>query len=167
MSKGSHREDTIHQSKSSAFGRTDFFVGVSVQAQVLQLLSDLRSSLNLTYIFISHDLGIVRNVSEKILVMYLGKIVEAGPTERVIDEPLHPYTELLIDSMFVPDPSLGMRKPSILGEPNVSADKGCRFKNRCPFSTRECEFYDMNLIEVSEDRFVSCIRWKEINRWLS
>lgn len=136
---------------------------VSVQAQVLQLLSELRFSLNLTYIFVSHDLGVVRNVSERILVMYLGKIVEAGPTERVIDEPLHPYTKLLIDSMFVPDPSLGMRKLSILGEPSFSVDKGCRFKNRCPFSIKECEFYDMNLIEVSEDRFVSCIRWKEVS----
>lgn len=140
---------------------------VSVQAQVLQLLNELRFNLNLTYIFVSHDLGVVRNVSEEILVMYLGKIVETGPTERVIDEPLHPYTKLLIDSMFVPDPNLAMRKPSILGEPSVNVNKGCNFKDRCPFSTRECEFYDMNPIRISEDRSVSCIRWEEVNRWSS
>ncbi|MCS7174975.1 oligopeptide/dipeptide ABC transporter ATP-binding protein [Pseudothermotoga sp.] len=136
---------------------------VSVQAQVLQLLNELRYKFNLTYIFVSHDLGVVRNVSETILVMYLGKIVEVGPVERVIDEPIHPYTKLLIDSMFVPDPNLEMRKPSTFGEPSTAVNEGCKFRSRCPFSIKECGFYDMNLIKVSENRFVSCIKWKEVS----
>lgn len=138
---------------------------VSVQAQILKLLSELRQNLHLSYIFVSHDLGVVRNVAERILVMYLGKLVEVGPAEEVMDRPIHPYTKLLIESVFYPDPNVEMKKPVALREPDGYTNTGCNFKNRCVFATRDCESYDMRLIEVSPERFVSCIRWKEVNSW--
>jgi len=140
---------------------------VSVQAQVLKLLNELRQTFHLTYIFVSHDLGVVRNVAETVFVMYLGKIVEVGPTEKVIDRPLHPYTKLLIESIFYPDPDAEMRKPAIMSEAGMTVNGGCRFKTRCPFSTKECESYDMEAFEVSKDRSVSCIKWEEVAEWSS
>lgn len=89
---------------------------VSVQAQVLKLLNELRQTFHLTYIFVSHDLGVVRNGAERVFVMYLGRIVEIGPTEEVIDQPLHPYTKLLIESIFYPNPNVEMKKPAIVEE---------------------------------------------------
>lgn len=140
---------------------------VSVQAQVLKLLNELRQTFHLTYIFVSHDLGVVRNVAEKVFVMYLGKIVEVGPTEKVIDQPLHPYTKLLIESIFYPDPNVEMKKPAIVDEVGATMNTGCRFKSRCPFSTKECEIYDMKSLEASRDRSVSCIKWEEVGKWSS
>jgi len=140
---------------------------VSVQAQVLKLLNELRQTFHLTYIFVSHDLGVVRNVAEKVFVMYLGKIVEVGPTEKVIDQPLHPYTKLLIESIFYPDPNVEMKKPAIVDEVGATMNAGCRFKSRCPFSTKECEIYDMKPLEASRDRSVSCIKWEEVGKWSS
>jgi len=140
---------------------------VSVQAQVLKLLNELRQTFHLTYIFVSHDLGVVRNVAERVFVMYLGKIVEVGPTEKVIDQPLHPYTKLLIESIFYPDPNVEMKKPAIVDEVGATMNAGCRFKSRCPFSTKECEIYDMKPLEASRDRSVSCIKWEEVGKWSS
>jgi len=140
---------------------------VSVQAQVLKLLNELRQTFHLTYIFVSHDLGVVRNVAERVFVMYLGKIVEVGPTEKVIDQPLHPYTKLLIESIFYPDPNVEMKKPAIVDEVGATMNAGCRFKSRCPFSTKECEIYDMKSLEASTDRSVSCIKWEEVGKWSS
>ena len=140
---------------------------VSVQAQVLKLLNELRQTFHLTYIFVSHDLGVVRNVAERVFVMYLGKIVEVGPTEKVIDQPLHPYTKLLIESIFYPDPNVEMKKPAIVDEVGATMNAGCRFKSRCPFSTKECEIYDMKSLEASRDRSVSCIKWEEVGKWSS
>ncbi|WP_448515887.1 oligopeptide/dipeptide ABC transporter ATP-binding protein [Pseudothermotoga sp.] len=140
---------------------------VSVQAQVLKLLNELRQTFHLTYIFVSHDLGVVRNVAERVFVMYLGKIVEVGPTEKVIDQPLHPYTKLLIESIFYPDPNVEMKKPAIADEVGTTMNAGCRFRSRCPFSTRECEIYDMKPLEASRDRYVSCIKWEVVGRWSS
>jgi len=140
---------------------------VSVQAQVLKLLNELRQTFHLTYIFVSHDLGVVRNVAERVFVMYLGRIVEIGPTEEVIDQPLHPYTKLLIESIFYPDPNVEMKKPAIVEEVGTTMNAGCRFKSRCPFSTKECEIYDMKPLEASRDRYVSCIKWEVMERWSS
>ncbi|WP_052463535.1 oligopeptide/dipeptide ABC transporter ATP-binding protein [Thermotoga caldifontis] len=138
---------------------------VSVQAQILRLLNELRQNLHLSYIFVSHDLGVVRNIAERVLVMYLGKLVEIGPTEEVMDHPMHPYTKLLMESVFYPDPNVEMRKPVTLKESDGYTGTGCNFKNRCVHATRDCEDYDMSLVEVSPERFVSCIRWKEVNSW--
>lgn len=113
---------------------------VSVQAQVVNLLDDLREELNLTLIVIAHDLSIIRHISDRIAVMYLGKIVEMGPVEEVFCNPRHPYTRALLSA--IPEPNVGQHKPliSLLGEtpsPTVSI-RGCRFNNRCQFANDIC-----------------------------
>ena len=115
---------------------------VSVQAQVLNLMKDLQAELGLSYLFISHDLAIVQYMADRIGVMYLGRIVEEGPAKEVVENPKHPYTKALIDSIPVPDPEFSHDERSIklTGEPPsaVNPPKGCRFRPRCPFAGEEC-----------------------------
>ncbi len=106
---------------------------VSVQAQILNLLQDLREELNLTYIFISHDLSVVEYMADYVAVMYLGRFVEVGPAKRVLSEPKHPYTQALLDSILTPDPHLGLPEINLgAGFPDpLNPPSGCRFHPRC------------------------------------
>lgn len=114
---------------------------VSVQAQVLNLMRRLQAENDLTYVFISHDLSVVRYMSDRIAVMYLGKIVETGPASQVVDHPLHPYTQALVDAIPVADPDRRVQDRVVLsGEPGsaVNPGPGCRFADRCPFVREKC-----------------------------
>ena len=116
---------------------------VSVQAQVLNLMKDLQAELGLSYLFISHDLAVVQYMADRIGVMYLGRIVEEGPAKEVVENPKHPYTKALIDSIPVPDPEFSHddRAIKLTGEPPsaVNPTEGCRFRPRCPFAGEECK----------------------------
>ena len=112
----------------------------SVEAQVLNLLRALKRQFNLTYVFISHDLGVVRYISDRVLVMYLGRVVELGPVDAVFEEPRHPYTRALLASRPSMDPSRRIEEPPITGDPPNPIDppSGCRFHTRCPFAEPVC-----------------------------
>jgi peptide/nickel transport system ATP-binding protein len=134
---------------------------VSVQAQILNMLKDLQRRLGLTYLFISHDIGAVRYMSDRIAVMYMGKIVELGPADAVIKEPLHPYTQALISALPVPDPKTARSRKVILlqGEPPspINPPPGCRFYPRCPVAIKgKCDREEPALREVKNGRFVAC-----------
>ena len=120
---------------------------VSVQAQVLNLMKDLQQELGLSYLFISHDLAVVQYMADRIGVMYLGRIVEAGPASEVVKNPKHPYTKALIDSIPVPDPEFKHDENAIklTGEPPsaINPPEGCRFRPRCPFAGEECKVQPM------------------------
>ena len=120
---------------------------VSVQAQVLNLMKDLQQELGLSYLFISHDLAVVQYMADRIGVMYLGRIVEEGPAREVVNNPKHPYTKALIDSIPVPDPEFVHDESAIklTGEPPsaVNPPEGCRFRPRCPFAGEECKMQPM------------------------
>lgn len=131
---------------------------VSVQAQILNLLEDLRGDLDITYVFISHDLSVVRHISERIGVMYLGKLVEMGDTETLFDQPLHPYTQALLSA--IPVPEVGHNRKQIILEGTVpdpvNPPAGCRFHTRCPFVQDVCRITEPPLIEVRPGRQVAC-----------
>jgi peptide/nickel transport system ATP-binding protein len=113
----------------------------SVEAQVLNLLRALKRQLNLTYVFISHDLNVVRYISERVLVMYLGRVVELGPVDEIFERPLHPYTRALLASRPSMDPARRIEEPPIVGDPPNPIDppSGCRFRTRCPLAEPVCE----------------------------
>jgi len=138
---------------------------VSVRAQVLNLLKDLRASHNLAYLFISHDLGVIRHIADRVVVMYLGVVVETGPASDVLDHPAHPYSRALIAAVPVP---LGeKRKQNILrGDIPSSASPpcGCRFHTRCPYAIEACKAAPPPLkpLTPTSARLVACIRKNEI-----
>ena len=113
----------------------------SVEAQVLNLLRALKRQLNLTYVFISHDLNVVRYISDRVLVMYLGRVVELGPVDEIFERPQHPYTKALLASRPSMDPARRIEEPPIVGDPPNPIDppSGCRFRTRCPFAEAVCE----------------------------
>ena len=124
---------------------------VSVQNQILNLLKELKTSRKLTYLFISHDLSVVRYLADRVCIMFLGKICELGPTEEVYLHPKHPYTRFLLDAVPEPDPSLRGKEIRLLkGEPPSPADppSGCRFRTRCPYATERCATEEPALREI-------------------
>ncbi len=136
---------------------------VSIQAQVVNLLEDLQNQLNLTYLFIAHDLSMVRHICDRVAVMYLGKIVELGDTDEVYDNPQHPYTQSLLSAVPVPDPEVELqRKRVILGgdvPSPATPPTGCNFNTRCPVEFGLChEEPDPVLEEVRPGHFVACHR---------
>jgi len=131
---------------------------VSVQAQIINLLDELQVQRGLTYLFISHDLGVVQHISDRICVMYLGKLVETGPAEAVFDSPLHPYTQALISAISVPDPTVRRQRivlPGNVPSP-VNPPPGCRFHTRCPLAQERCRVEIPALRQVSEGRSAAC-----------
>lgn len=131
---------------------------VSVQSQVLNLLKDIQAQYGLTYLFISHDLSVVRFISNRVCVMFLGKVCEIGDSETIYQNPLHPYTRFLINAIPVADPHLrGEEKQLLQGEiPSpINPPKGCRFHTRCPYATERCRTEEPKLREV-EGRMVAC-----------
>jgi len=132
----------------------------SVQAQVVNLLDDLQDQLQLTYVFIAHDLGIVRQVADRIAVMYLGKIVELSPAEELHQRPIHPYTEALFSAVPIPDPDQSDRRRQIVLEGDVPSPitppKGCRFHPRCAYATEICGREEPPLIPHEPGHLAAC-----------
>lgn len=132
---------------------------VSVQAQILNMLRDLQSQRKLTYLFISHDLSVIRYMANRVAVMYLGKIVELAKVDELFEEALHPYTQMLLSSVPVPDPKIARskKKVELKGEPPspINPAKGCRFFSRCPQATSKCK-EEPKLLEVIKGHYVAC-----------
>jgi len=133
-------------------------VDVSVRAQLLNLFEDLRKDLNLTYLFISHDLSVVECIADRVAVMYLGKIVELGDTEDLYNNPLHPYAKALFASIPIPDPTVKRKRIMLTGEvPSpVNPPKGCRFHPRCPEAMEICAQKEPILKDVGNNHFIAC-----------
>jgi oligopeptide transport system ATP-binding protein len=135
---------------------------VSIQAQIMNLLDRLRREKNLTYLFISHDLRAVRHVSDRLAVMYLGKIVELGESCAIYENPLMPYTRALISAVPVPDPKIESARRRIVLEGDVPSPinppSGCHFHTRCPFAIEACRRVEPQLAEIKPNHFAACIR---------
>jgi len=132
---------------------------VSVQAQVLNLLADLREKFNMAYLFISHDLSVVRHISDRVAVMYLGRIVESASRDDLFDNPAHPYTEALLTALPVADPKAKTKKIVLEGDPPSPSKppSGCHFHPRCPIKRKECETAQQELKEISPGHSVACM----------
>jgi oligopeptide/dipeptide ABC transporter ATP-binding protein len=131
---------------------------VSVQAQIINLLEDLKTLHGLTYLFISHDLNVIHHISDRIGVMYLGKLVESGPAQAIYDSPLHPYTQALFGA--IPLPKVGKERKLVVLEGSVPSPiqppPGCRFHTRCPLAAEICSEQVPELRQVSVGRFAAC-----------
>jgi len=138
---------------------------VSVQAQVINLLQDLQEQLGLTYVFVAHDLSVVRHISDTIAVMYVGKIVESGTVADIFANPKHPYTSALLQSVPIPDPRARKARFVLEGEVANPANppSGCYFHPRCPHKVEKCVTETPQLEEIESNHFVSCHRAKELD----
>ena len=131
---------------------------VSVQAQILALLAELKARRGLSFVFISHDLGVIRYFCQRVVVMYLGRVIEEGPASDLLDKPLHPYTDLLRRSSPVPDPEAAIEMKLQEGEPPspINPPKGCHFHPRCPHAFDRCRVEAPKLLEVTPGRKAAC-----------
>jgi len=131
---------------------------VSIQAQILNLLKKLQNQFQLTFLFISHDLSVVRHISDRVMVMYLGKVVEIAEKKALFESPLHPYTRALLSSIPVPNPVVKSERILLKGDVPSPIDppSGCRFHTRCPFATKKCKAEEPALRGLGKNHFVSC-----------
>ena len=131
---------------------------VSIQAQIINLLNELQEKHNLTYLFISHDLSVVEHISDTVGVMYLGNLVEYGPTDSIFKNPLHPYTQALLSAVPVPDPDAKMNRIVLEGSIPSPANppKGCKFHTRCSKCMECCKTVPPKMVEIEKDHFVVC-----------
>jgi oligopeptide transport system ATP-binding protein len=140
---------------------------VSIQAQIINLLAQLSRDMRLTLIFIAHDLSVVKHISDRIAVMYLGKIVELGPAADVFERPLHPYTKALVSAVPIPDPVREKKRQRIIlaGDPPspMNPPAGCSFHPRCPYAVEKCSQAVPPLESFNSTRQAACIRMREIN----
>lgn len=137
---------------------------VSAQAQILRLLADLRQALGLTMLFITHNLNVVKMIANRVCVMYLGKIVETGPTDLVFKSPAHPYTRLLLASVPIPNPleRSNWDLPNFEPPSGLNKPKGCAFHSRCPYAVALCENTTPHLVDAGANRQAACFRLSEI-----
>lgn len=135
---------------------------VSIQAQIMNLMEHLQTDKNLTYLFISHDLRAVRHVSDRVAVMYLGKIVELSEAKEIYKEPLHPYSKALISAVPVPDPEIEATRERVILKGDVPSPinppRGCHFHTRCQYVVPKCKMEEPNLVEIKPKHFVACTR---------
>jgi oligopeptide transport system ATP-binding protein len=135
---------------------------VSIQAQIMNLLDRLRREKKLTYLFISHDLRAIRHVSDRVAVMYLGKIVELAPAKEIYAQPLMPYTKALISAVPVADPKIELTRRRVVLEGDVPSPidppRGCRFHTRCPYAIDACREVEPQLVQIKPNHFAACIR---------
>jgi oligopeptide/dipeptide ABC transporter ATP-binding protein len=137
---------------------------VSVQAQVLNLLLELQRKLHLTYLFVAHDLSVVKHITDRVVVMYVGKIVETAPTAMLFYQPKHPYTAALLSAVPVPDPRVRSKMTPLEGDVPSPANppSGCYFHPRCPYAIDLCSTQTPILEEISPKHYVSCHRAHEL-----
>ncbi|MEM3696863.1 MAG: ATP-binding cassette domain-containing protein [Candidatus Bathyarchaeia archaeon] len=133
-------------------------IDVSLRAKILELMMQLKEELNLTYIFITHDLAVAKYISNKVAIMYLGKIVETGLKETIFSEALHPYTIALLSAIPVPNPKVKRKYMELKGEvPSpINPPSGCRFHTRCPYKNTKCSVEEPELVDVGKGHYVAC-----------
>ena len=138
---------------------------VSIQAQILNLMLDLQDKYDLTYMFITHDLSVVKYISKNILVMYLGQVVEQSATKELFDNPLHPYTKALLSAVMVPDVHTPMNRIALNGELSspINPKPGCRFASRCIYAKENCSQVTPELRQIKDGHVVACHYVEEIN----
>ena len=133
---------------------------VSIQAQIINLMQELQSQFGLTYLFIAHDLSVVRHICDRVAVMYLGKIVELASRDNLYTQPLHPYTQALLSAVPIPDPDLEGKREQIILKGDVPSPinppKGCNFHTRCPMAEDVCRQFEPEFQDVGEEHFVAC-----------
>jgi oligopeptide/dipeptide ABC transporter ATP-binding protein len=141
---------------------------VSIQAQVINLLDELQDEMHLSYVFVAHDLSVVRHVSDRIVVMYLGKLMEVAPAEELYDKPIHPYTSALLGAIPLPDPNENRARERVFvtGEPPnpIRPPPGCRFHTRCPRATEVCRTVEPQLTEYPNGHLAACHHPQNVTR---